>query len=44
MARAMAAHATEPAVDERVFGWTDLRVALEALPLGLHFGKTCLLF
>ncbi len=44
MARAMSAHAVEPAVDERVFAWTDLREALEAMPLGLHFGKTCLLF
>jgi NADPH:quinone reductase-like Zn-dependent oxidoreductase len=44
MVRAMSAHRTAPAVDERVFPWTNLREALEALPLGLHFGKTCLLF
>lgn len=44
MARAIAAHRLEPAVDGRVFPWTALREALEALPLGLHFGKTCLMF
>lgn len=44
MARAVAAHKLVPAVDERIFPWTALREALEALPMGLHFGKTCLLF
>lgn len=44
MCRAMAAHGTPVPVDETVYGFDDLRAALEAMPGGRHFGKIALAF
>ncbi len=44
MCRAIAAHGTRIPVDEAVYGFDDLRAALEAMPGGRHFGKITLAF
>ncbi len=44
MAAAMAAANLKPVVDEKIYGFEDLRAALEALPQGRHFGKVCIAF
>ena len=44
MVHAMALHGTRPPVDEKVYGFDDLRPALEAMPKGQHFSKICLQF
>jgi NADPH:quinone reductase-like Zn-dependent oxidoreductase len=41
MLRAIAQHALRPVVD-RVFGFAELRAALDALAGGAHFGKICI--
>lgn len=41
MLRAIAQHGLRPVVD-RVFGFTDLRAALDHLASGAHFGKICI--
>jgi len=44
MCAAMSLHGTHPPVDEKIYGFTDLRPALEAMPSGGHFGKIALQF
>ncbi len=42
--RAMATTGMRPVVDDQVYGFEDLRPALEALPEGRHFGKVAISF
>ena len=44
MVRAVAQHRMRPVVDPVVYGFEELRPALEALPQGRHFGKICIAF
>ncbi len=44
MVRALTVGAVRPVVDQTVYGFEDLRAALEALPKGAHFGKICIAF
>ena len=44
MVRAIALHRIKPVVDSKVYGFEELRSALEALPQGRHFGKVCIGF
>ncbi|MEM7226550.1 MAG: NAD(P)-dependent alcohol dehydrogenase [Pseudomonadota bacterium] len=44
MVRAIAQHQIAPVVDPKVYGFEELRAALEALPLGRHIGKIALRF
>ena len=44
MMRAIALHKIAPVIDPKVYGFEELRPALEALPEGRHFGKTCIRF
>jgi NADPH:quinone reductase-like Zn-dependent oxidoreductase len=42
MVRAIDAHGTEPAIDDKVYAYAEVADALRALKLGRHFGKICL--
>jgi NADPH:quinone reductase-like Zn-dependent oxidoreductase len=42
MVRAIDTHGIKPAIDDKVYAFTELADALRALQLGRHFGKICL--
>lgn len=44
MTRAMALHKTHPPIDDKIYGFDELRPALESMPNGQHFSKICLQF
>ena len=44
MTKAMALHQTRPPVDDHVYGFDELRPALEGMPSGGHFGKIAIQF
>jgi NADPH:quinone reductase-like Zn-dependent oxidoreductase len=44
MVRAIDTHGLKPAIDDKVYAFTEVADALRALKLGKHFGKICLAF